>query len=509
MENPLTRYPTHVIETGLSSPANGSCPEHDLEKQARENCSDVADSPDSTEAEEVDWDGPDDPERPVNWPKAKKWRVILTVSMLSFMTPFASSMLAPSIDEIMQEMNATNRDLGSFAVSVYLLGYAFGPLIIGPSSELYGRLIVYHVCSALFLILTLGCALATSMPMLIVFRFLTGTVGACAFTVGPSTIGDAFKQEERGRAMAVMNLPVLLGPCIGPAVGAYVSRAAGWRWDFWLIIIMAGVALIVSLTSLRETHPPTILKRRAKKLQKSTGISDFQSQREPGGLQLIITSIIRPVKMLTTSPLIIGLSLLSAVAYGVLYLMFTTITEVFQTRYGIVNNVGLVYFGIGVGQIVGVCAFGSISDAVVKKLAKGGEMKPEYRLQPMAPAAAMVPLGLLIYGWSAQYYVHWFVPLLGNFFIGVGVITIFIPVAAYLVDAFPAHAASATAATTVLRSIGGALLPLAGPRMYAKLDQGWGNTLLAGIALGMMGMIWFTMKYGERLRTHPRYQMYV
>ncbi|KAM5342196.1 hypothetical protein ACJ41O_015227 [Fusarium nematophilum] len=345
-------------------------------------------------------------------------------------------------------MNATNRDLGSFAVSVYLLGYAFGPLIIGPSSELYGRLIVYHVCSALFLILTLGCALATSMPMLIVFRFLTGTVGACAFTVGPSTIGDAFKQEERGRAMAVMNLPVLLGPCIGPAVGAYVSRAAGWRWDFWLIIIMAGVALIVSLTSLRETHPPTILKRRAKKLQKSTGISDFQSQREPGGLQLIITSIIRPVKMLTTSPLIIGLSLLSAVAYGVLYLMFTTITEVFQTRYGIVNNVGLVYFGIGVGQIVGVCAFGSISDAVVKKLAKGGEMKPEYRLQPMAPAAAMVPLGLLIYGWSAQYYVHWFVPLLGNFFIGVGVITIFIPVAAYLVDAFPAHAASATAATT-------------------------------------------------------------
>ncbi|KAK7422802.1 hypothetical protein QQX98_001363 [Neonectria punicea] len=172
--------------------------------------------------------------------------------------------------------------------------------------------------------------------------------------------------------------------------------------------------------------------------------------------------------MLTMSPIILGLSLLAAVAYGVLYLLFTTLTEVFETRYGIITNVGLVYFGIGVGQIVGVIAFGSVSDTVVKKLANGGEMKPEYRLPVMIPGAAMIPLGLLLYGWTAQYYVHWFVPILGNFFVGVGVITVFIPVAAYVVDAYPVHAASATAATTVLRSIGGALLPLAGPRMLAS-----------------------------------------
>lgn len=211
--------------------------------------------------------------------------------------------------------------------------------------------------------------------------------------------------------------------------------------------------------------------------------------------------------MLTLSPIILGLSLLSAVAYGVLYLLFTTLTDVFETRYGIVTNIGLVYFGIGVGQIAGVCALGSVSDVVVERMAKGGEMKPEYRLPPMLPGAAMIPVGLLLYGWTAQYYVHWFVPLIGNFFIGVGVINVFIPVGTYLVDAFPVHAASATAATTVFRSIGGALLPLAGPRMYAKLGQGWGNTLLAGVSLGMMGMILLTMKYGEKLRTHPKYQL--
>ncbi|KAI8650745.1 MFS domain-containing protein [Fusarium keratoplasticum] len=482
-------------------------PQHDVEKAGRD--SSKGESPEVTESEEIDWDGSDDPDKPVNWPQTKKWRITLTVSMLSFMTPFASSMMAPAIDEVMKEMKTTNRDLGSFAVSIYLLGYAFGPLLIGPCSELYGRLVVYHTCTALFAVMNIGCAMANSMSMLIAFRFLTGTVGACAFTVGPSTIGDCFKQEERGKAMAVMNLPVLFGPCMGPAVGAYLSRAAGWRWDFWLITIMAGVAFGISLLTLRETYPPVVLRWKAKRLRKLAGLPEVQLNNEPSQspVQFFFMNIIRPLKMLALSPLIQGLSLLAAVAYGVLYLLFTTLTEVFETRYGIVTNVGLVYFGLGVGQIAGVAVFGTASDTIVKRMAKGGEMKPEYRLPPMIPGTAMIPLGLIIYGWTAQYYVHWFVPLLGTFFVGVGVITVFIPVASYLVDAYPAHAASATAATTVFRSMGGALLPLAGPKMYQKLDQGWGNTLLAGIALGVVPMIWLTMKYGERLRTHPKYQM--
>lgn len=163
-------------------------------------------------------------------------------------------MIAPAIDQVMKDLNTTNRDLGSFAVSIYLLGYAFGPLIIGPCSELYGRLVVYHTCSVLFLVMNIGCALATSMPMLVVFRFLTGTVGACPFTVGPSTIGDCFRQKERGRAMAVMNLPVLLGPCIGPAVGAYLARAEGWRWNFWLVIIMVSAMCRFPLYFANSVH---------------------------------------------------------------------------------------------------------------------------------------------------------------------------------------------------------------------------------------------------------------
>lgn len=74
-------------------------------------------------------------------------------------------------------------------------------------------------------------------------------------------------------------------------------------------------------------------------------------------------------------------------------------------------------------------------------------------------------------------------------------------------SAYTIYAASAMAANTVLRSLGGAVLPLAGRRMYASLGLGWGNSLLAFIALAMTPLIWFFLKYGERIRTHPKFRL--
>ena len=147
-------------------------------------------------------------------------------------------MFAPSIDQVMHEMGTTDRNLGSFVVSVYLLGYAFGPLVLAPCSELYGRLPVYHGCTAVFILTNIAYAKSTSMAMLIVFRFITGLFGACPLTVGPGSIADCFYQEQRGKVMAIWTMPVLLGPSVGPAVGAYLANSLGWRWDFWLLVIM-------------------------------------------------------------------------------------------------------------------------------------------------------------------------------------------------------------------------------------------------------------------------------
>ena len=90
--------------------------------------------------------------------------------------------------------------------------------------------------------------------------------------------------------------------------------------------------------------------------------------------------------MLLFSPIVLALSLYMAMVYGYLYLLFTTLTEVFEVGYGFSSgSVGLTYLGIGIGCLLGVGIFGFASDKILKHMSAKGEMKPEYRLPPMIP----------------------------------------------------------------------------------------------------------------------------
>ncbi|EXJ66040.1 uncharacterized protein A1O5_10654 [Cladophialophora psammophila CBS 110553] len=458
----------------------------------------------------VDWDGPNDPENPLNWPARRKWTNVALLSFITLLTPFGSSMFAPAVPQVMKDFHSNSEDLASFSVSVYVLGYAFGPLVIAPMSELYGRLPVYHTNTFLFMVFTFACGKSTNLSMLIVFRFMAGLVGCCPLTVGSGSIADTFRQDQRGKVMSIWTFPILFGPSLGPIVGSYLSEAAGWQWDFYLLTICTAAMFAVALIVQRETYPPILLERKAKRLRKETGNDKLRSalQSSRTASQLFFLSVIRPTKMLFLSPIIFCLSLYIAVVYGYLYLLFTTMTSIFRDQYGIsASNVGLVFLGIGLGQFIGLLLFGAYSDKLLKKLAKGGEMKPEYRLPLLWPGAIAVPIGLLVYGWTAQYKVHWIVPILGTVLLGGGMVGTFMSLSIYLVDAYTLYAASAMAANTVLRSLGGAFLPLAGPAMYNSLGLGWGNSLLAFISLGMSPMIWVFLKYGERIRTHPKFQL--
>lgn len=70
----------------------------------------------------VDWNGPDDPEKPLNWSKKKKWTNMMLIAALTLLTPFGSSMFAPGVPQMMEEFGSTNVDLASFVVTIYILG---------------------------------------------------------------------------------------------------------------------------------------------------------------------------------------------------------------------------------------------------------------------------------------------------------------------------------------------------------------------------------------------------
>ena len=273
--------------------------------------------------------------------------------------------------------------------------------------------------------------------------------------------------------------------------------------------MIGGFFTIVSFLFLRETYTTVLLKRKTARLIKETGNANLRSKRDNGLTvkQLFIRAIIRPTKILIMSPIVLAGSIYVGVGYGYQYLMFATFTVVFEEQYGFpTKTVGLSFLGFGSGAILGLFVIGAVSDRILKAKSKptpespSGTTLPEYRLPPLVVGAFFIPAGLFLYGWSAQYTMHWIVPIIGTALFGFGNVTIFMCITSYLIDAFNVYAASALAASTVVRSVMGALLPLAGQSMYASLGLGWGNSLLGFIAVACIPVPWVLIKYGRKLR---------
>ncbi|KAK1754267.1 major facilitator superfamily domain-containing protein [Echria macrotheca] len=455
----------------------------------------------------VTWDGPNDPENPENWTDKKKWTSIAVLSIMTVVTPLGSSMFAPGIPKILAEFHETSSTTATFLLSIYILGFAFGPLFVAPMSEMYGRSLLYHAGNILFAIFSVGAALANSIGMLMAFRFLMGLAGSVPITIGSGSIADIMPVEKRGRAMAAWALGPLLGPCIGPIAGGYLIAAAGWRWVYWLIVIVGGVVTIVALLTLKETFAPVILERKAARLRKETGNPDLRSALADNSITVaerFKIAAVRPMKLLLTTPIITLMSLYVAVTYGILYLLFTTFSFVFAQVYNFDEGAsGTTFLPAGIGMLIGVVGFGAASDRLVgRRTAAGLAHRPEVRIPPMftVPAGLALPVGLFIYGWTVQNAVHWIVPMLGVVIFSCGLMGVMMCVQNYLLDAYPHYAASVTAALAVLRSLAGALLPLGGLDMYDALGLGWGNSLLGFIALGLVPIPLLFYAYGERLR---------
>lgn len=420
-------------------------------------------------------------------------------------------MCIPASPQILASLHSNHGIFLTLLVSVWELGEAFGPLFIGPLSETYGRLPIYHTTNILFIIFSIACAVSSNINMLLAFRFLNG-MGVAAISLNSSVVGDMFIQEERAGIQALINLPALTGLAIAPIVGGYVSENLGWRWVYWLGAIIGGLCEVSFVILFRESYKVKILEQKASRQRRETGNTNFRSiyaSESKSSSEIFAEAIVRPAKILILSPIVLVMSLYAAIIFGVQYLIMTTMTVVFEENYNMSEGTaGLMFLGRGIGSTIGiiVCRF-TMNRYIVKKKATSEGMKPEHRLPPMVFGSISMPLGLLLYGWSAEYRLPWIVPVIGTALVAVGLSVTNISLYSYLVDAFAIYAASAVSACVMASCIAGALLPMAGPSLYAHLGVGWGTSVLAFISMIFIPVPIFLMKYGERARKNSKFKV--
>ncbi|KAI2640368.1 MFS general substrate transporter [Hypomontagnella submonticulosa] len=510
------RQPSRVLSRTVSEVRDGIETRRDLdleEGQApEEEKAAIATTvtPDPSDPNLVTWEGPEDPENPKNWAFSKKWAAVFIVSVFTLVSPVSSSMVAPSLTTIGEELDIPTGFEQNIVLSIFVLAYALGPLVWGPLSEIYGRVPVLQLSNLGYLGFNLGCGLARTKGQVIAFRFLSGLGGSASLAIGGGVLSDLFVAEERGRAMSIYSLAPMLGPAIGPIAGAFITENTTWRWTFWATSIADAAIQGAGLIWLRETYPPVLLDRKRRALAKETGNAALRTPYDDGRTSAWATiriALTRPFRLVATQVIVQCIALYMMYVYGLMYLMLASFPVLFTSPppagYGMSIGVGgLNYISLGLGFFSGAQICAPLQDRVYAYLKKRhGVGKPEYRVPMMMPGAMLIPFGLLIYGWTAEYKTHWIGPNIGAALFAAGAIICFQCLQGFLVDSYQRYAASAVGAATVLRSLAGFGFPLFAPSLYDRLGYGWGNTLMAllGIAIGWPSPI-LLWKYGETLR---------
>lgn len=461
----------------------------------------------------VSWAGSDDPENPRNWSKWRKWIALIVVSSFTFISPVASSMVAPALPQMARDLGSTNTVLTQMMLSIFLLAYAFGPLFLGPLSEVYGRIPVLQLANLFFLIFNLACGFAQTTAQMLVFRFLSGLGGSAPSAIGGGIIADCFRPEERGKAIAVYSAAPLIGPAVGPIAGGFISENTTWRWVFWAVTIATAVVQAVGLIYLQETWAPKLLEQKTKKLRKETGNQDLYAEvsNTQSPVKKLETSLARPFRLMFTQPIIIALALYMAYLYGLVYLVISSFAALWTSGEYYNESVGiggLHYIALGLGYGLGTQITAPLNDYLYKKMCarNGGVGRPEFRIPLMVFPAIFVPVGLFWYGWSAEARLFWIMPDIGAAILAAATITGFMSIQTYAIDTYTKFAASAIASIAFLRSLAAFGFPLFAPAMYNALGYGWGNSVLAFVAIAIgVPAPWLFWTYGEALRKRSKF----
>jgi DHA1 family bicyclomycin/chloramphenicol resistance-like MFS transporter len=173
--------------------------------------------------------------------------------LVTAIAPAALHMLVPSLPLLATVFDAPAANV-QLVLTLFLAGIATGQLVYGPISDRLGRRPVLIAGLLLFLVGTVLCGLAWSLPVLIVGRVLQAGGGCAGMVLGRAIVRDLFDRERSASAIATITMAMSLAPSISPAIGAYLAEWVGWRADFAFLGAVGAAVLVVTVAKLEETH---------------------------------------------------------------------------------------------------------------------------------------------------------------------------------------------------------------------------------------------------------------
>jgi multidrug resistance protein len=443
-----------------------------------------------------------DPENPKNWSRLYRWYITLVAAMLVVCVAYGSTFVTGGL-ELIQKKYDVSLEVAILTCSIMVCGFAVGPLLWSPLSEIIGRRPVYLISLSLYVIFNIPCALSPNIGGLLVCRFLCGVFSSSGLSLAGGTIADIWSIEERGMAIAYFAAAPYCGPVIGPIVCGWID-VGSHRLDlfFWVNMAFSGVIMIV-VGLIPETYAPVILKRRAAQLRKQTGDMNIITEQEKVKLtfyDIVRTSLIRPIIMVLTQPVLDLMCMYIVLIYAMLYAFFFAYPIIFGALYNYNNGIiGLMFIPILIGAGFALVATPFV-EKHFKRICQVRSPTPEDRLVGAMIGAPFIPISLFILGATSFKHIIWVGPASSGLAFGFGMVLCYYSVNNYIIDSYQKYAASALAAKVFLRSGGGAAFPLFIVQMYNRLGLQWASWLLAFIGVAMVFIPYTFYFFGGKLR---------
>ncbi|KAI8931045.1 hypothetical protein NX059_012056 [Plenodomus lindquistii] len=450
---------------------------------------------------------------PTHYPRRTKWFLTFLVAFCAMAAPMGSAIVMPVLQEISIAFSATHT-ITNMSVAVYMLSMAIFPLWWSSFSERLGRRTIYITSFALFIVFAVLSAVSKNIAMLIVFRTLSGGAAASVQAVGAGTIADIWDVRERGRAMGIFYLGPLCGPLFAPIIGGALGAGLGWRSTQWFLVVYGGITLLFIILALPETlhRSEKDIQRlletsRPTTLQRSTTRTSTIAQTRTllSHLRKIFLDPLRIISWLRYPPVALTVYYAS-ITFGSLYILNISIQSSFAAPPYSFSTliVGLLYIPNSAGYLLASLFGGRWIDSIMAREARRagryderGRLvyRPMDRMRENAWIAAFLwPSALVVYGWTVERGVHWIVPMVANFFFGIGSMLIFSLVSTMLTEFMPRRAASGIALNNFVRNIFSFTGAMVAEPVLSGIGNGWLMTIL-GIwsvvtgcaALGAMG----------------------
>ena len=345
-----------------SIPPQSEADSSQLEKQVEDSNQQQNDGPLNPPPEKkdpnvVEFDSPMDPLNPQNMPPWKKWVLAISLGSMTLVVTFASSVFSTATAVTADEFGVS-LEVTTLGTGLFVLGFAFGPILWGPCSEVYGRKFPLFTAYCFFIIFQIPVAVAVNLETILLCRFFGGVFAAAPPAVVGGCLADLFDPVNRGLAVTVFSAATFLGPITGPIVGGFITQShLGWRWTAWITMIMAGLFGGICFVILPETYAPVLLQRKAKKVRITTKNQAVRAKFEesPVDFKNIVTRILgRPFIMLALEPILLLVTLYTSFIYGIIYLLFEAYPVSFREERG--YNLGvsaLPFLAIAVGVLRG------------------------------------------------------------------------------------------------------------------------------------------------------------